>query len=163
MARWSGAIATVLLGACATTSPGSAADAGAESISYETGPCFGACPVYRVTVHADGGGLFEGRRFTSVVGQRAFRVTSDQYRAFARRLEPLRPASGAVRYDQPPRCASMATDLPSTDVKWRTRDGREQELYFYHGCDMEKNRAIAERLVGAPDLLPVAAMIRAER
>jgi hypothetical protein len=76
-------------------------------------------------------------------------------------LEPVHPASGKVRYDSPPRCAMMATDLPSTDVKWRTRDGREQELYFYHGCDMEKNRAISERLSKAADLLPVREFIRA--
>ncbi len=46
----------------------------------------------------------------------------------------------------------MATDLPSAAVTWRGRRG-EQSLYFYYGCDMQRNRAIADRLrrgAGAP-------------
>jgi len=65
-----------------------------DSIAYETGPCFGACPVLRVSVRPDGSGIFEGRQHT-----------------------------------------------------------------VYHGCDMEKNRAIAERLRRAPTLLPISGMI----
>ena len=149
------AAGALALSACATT-PRS--DGLPESISYETGPCFGACPVYVVTVHADGSGMFEGRRFTAAIGPRDFRVTPEQYRAFAARLAPLRPASGSVRYSGAPLCRAMATDLPSVDVKWRSH-GREQELYFYYGCDMEGKRAIAERLGSAPDLLPIISFI----
>ncbi|MDB5692183.1 MAG: hypothetical protein JWO81_1246 [Alphaproteobacteria bacterium] len=78
-------------------------------------------------------------------------------------LEPLRPRSGSVRYDGPPLCGRMATDLPSADVTWRMRDGSVPELYFYYGCDMEGKRAMAERLRKAPGLLPIGAFIRAER
>jgi hypothetical protein len=153
-------IAEASLAACAT-SP--AAGAGTESISYETGPCFGACPVYTVIVHAHGSGRFEGRGFATVKGVRAFRITPAQYRAFAAWLEPLRPRSGSIRYDAPPRCEHMATDMPSADVKWRKRNGSEQEFYFYYGCDMGGKQAMAERLRKAPDLLPIAAFIRARR
>jgi hypothetical protein len=149
------ATALLALSACATLPRGGGLP---DSISYETGPCFGACPVYVVTVHADGSGTFEGKRFTAVSGQRGFRSDPDQYRAFADRLAPLRPNSGTVRYSGAPLCRAMATDLPSVDVKWRSR-GREQELYFYYGCDMEGKRAISERLGSAPDLLPIASFI----
>ena len=149
--------ASLLLAACAATAPASPA----ETISFETGPCFGACPVYRVTVNGDGSGTFEGRRFTAVTGARAFRATPEQYRAFARQLEPLRPARGAVRYAGET-CASMATDLPSAEVTWRSRRG-EQSLYFYYGCDMAANRAIAERLDAAPGLLPIGDYIGTRR
>lgn len=132
-----------------------------ESITYETGACYGTCAIYAVTVHADGSGLFVGRRYTTVKGRRRFRVTSNQYRIFAAQLAPLRPRSGAVRYDGPQLCADMATDLASADVKWHMRDGSEQELYFYYGCDMDSKRAMADRLATAPDLLPIAAFIRA--
>ena len=54
----------------------------------------------------------------------------------------------------------MATDMPSTEVVWAGADGSRRTLYFYHGCDMEKNRAIAERLEAAPRLLPIAEFIR---
>ena len=146
---------------CATT-PGEAAPSAVQSISYETEPCFGACPVYRVTVNRDGSGLFEGQRFTAVTGERRFSVTPAQYRAFLRQLEPLRPASGERRYSGEA-CETMATDLPSVDVKWRAANGAAQRLYFYYGCDMERNRAIAERLRAAPDLLPIGDFIGANR
>ena len=152
-------IATAMLGACATASANGGAEEAVESVSYETGPCFGACPVYLVTVNADGSGIFEGMRWTAVEGRREFRVTPDQYRAFVGHLEPLRPRQGEVRYSGEA-CSTMATDLPSVEVKWRSNGGAGQSLYFYYGCDMDRNRAIAERLEKAPDLLPIAHLIR---
>ena len=144
------------LAACATTA---AAPAGrVETISYETGPCFGACPVYRVTVNRDGSGVFEGRRFTAVTGERRFSATPEQFQAFARHLAPLRPATGEVNYSGE-NCRMNATDLPSADVEWRGADGAQQRLSFYYGCDMELNQAIAERLSAAPGLLPIAELI----
>lgn len=155
--------ATALLGAfalggCATTAPAVPA-AGVTSVSVETGPCFGACPVFRVTVSADGLGRFEGRRFTAVEGERTIRVTPDQFDRLVAHLEPVRPASGSVRYSGEA-CEMVATDLPSTDVTWRTAGGEEQNLYFYHGCDMEKNRPIAERLDAVPRLLGIEDLVR---
>jgi hypothetical protein len=128
-----------------------------QTISYETGPCFGACPVYRVHVSSDGSGRFEGIRFTAVTGPRQFRATYEQYRAFARRLEPVRPARGSVRYEGRA-CRTTATDLPSVEVTWRSPRGT-QSLYFYHGCDMQRNRALARRLDAAPALLPIGDFI----
>lgn len=151
--------ALLALPGCAMTPQGGAA--GVESISYQTGPCFGACPVYRVTLGSDGSGSFEGRRFAAVIGTREFRVTPEQFRAFADRLEPLRPASGSLRYSGPPLCTMTATDMPSVEVTWRGSAG-EQSLYYYYGCDMEQKKAMAERLRRAPDLLPIAAFIHSE-
>jgi hypothetical protein len=130
-----------------------------QSVSYETGPCFGACPVYRVTVRTDGTGVFEGRRFTSVEGERRFTVTPAQYNAFVAQLAPVRPARGDVRYD-PSTCGSFATDLPTVQVAW-SEGADSQSLYYNHGCDMEKNRALSERLRDAPKLLPIADFILA--
>ena len=156
-----GAVTAALsLAGCATAPP--PASAGRATIVYETGPCFGACPVYRITVSADGEGRFEGRRFTAVTGTRAFAITPEQYAAFARHLAPLRPAEPERLYAGEA-CATMATDLPSTEIVWTDADGRRTTLYFYHGCDMERNRPIAERLDAAPGLLPIGAFIRAPR
>jgi hypothetical protein len=129
-----------------------------QTITYETGPCFGACPVYRLVINGDGTGTFEGRRFTAFTGTRAFRTTAARYRAFARQLEPIRPMRGSVRYEGAA-CRSMATDLPSAEVTWRSRRGT-QSLYFYYGCDMQRNRALAARLNAAPALLPIGDFIR---
>ncbi len=145
-------LAAVLLAGCATT-----AGAAGETISYESGPCFGACPVYKVTVNPDGNGTFEGRRFTAVTGTRSFRATPAQYRAFAAQLASTRPARGTVRYAGEA-CRMMATDLPSAEIVW-TGTGEERRLYFYFGCDMERNRALAERIRMAPGLLPITDLI----
>lgn len=142
---------------CATTAPGSATGRELQSITLETGPCFGACPVYRLTVNADGSGTFEGRRFTAVEGERAFRATPAQFRAFADHLATLRPAHGIVDYSGEA-CAMTATDMPTTDVTWRG-DGGDQHLHFYYGCDMDRNRPIGDRLHAAEDLLPVGDLI----
>ena len=148
-----GLAAGVLLPACAHP------NRAAETISYETSPCFGACPVFKVTVKSDGTGVFEGRRFTAVEGIRRFRVTPGQYRAFAARLAPVRPASGTVSYSGE-NCENIATDLPSVDVTWTSARREVRHLSFYHGCDMEKNRPIAERLQSAATLLPIAEWIK---
>ena len=155
-----GLFASLALVGCATTAGASGEQV--ESISYETGPCFGACPVYTVTVNRDGSGLFEGRRFTALTGERRFSVTPAEYQAFVRQLDPLRPASGERLYSGEA-CEMTATDLPSTDVRWRMRTGAEPHLHFYHGCDMDRNRPIAERLRAAADLLPIGDFIGANR
>ena len=132
-------------------------DSPVETITYETGPCFGACPVYRLTVLSTGTGTFEGRRNTAVTGLRSFRVTPEQYRAFERQLAAARPSSGSARYVGDA-CQNQATDLPSVQVGWHSRLGHQQ-LDFSYGCDMDRNRALAERLRSAPDLLPIAAFV----
>jgi hypothetical protein len=148
--------------ALALAAPAAAQRGAPESISFHTGACFGTCPVFTVTVRSDGSGTFQGVNFTAVRGTRNFRITPLQYRAFAAHLAPLRPAQGSADYEGPPRCRSMATDLPSAGVIWTDRRG-EQHLSYYYGCDMEKNRALAQRLSSAPGLLPIGDFIGRRR
>jgi len=151
-----GLAAVALAGCVRGGGPGGPVPIEGDSIRYETGPCFGACPVYAVTVRPDGTGVFEGRRFTAVTGTRSFRLTRAQYDAFAARLAPYRPASGEMRYARgEANCRQVATDMPSVEVTWTRAIGDSQRLYFYYGCDMERNRAMAEALGHAPDALPI--------
>src|SRR3546814_8814740 len=78
---------------------GTATPADRATITYATQPCFGACPVYTVTVSPDGQGVFAGKRFTAVTGERPFALPSDAYDRFAAALAPNRPGSGEVRYE----------------------------------------------------------------
>lgn len=135
-----------------------------EQISYEAGPCFGPCPVFRFTLSADGKGDFVGMRHTAVSGARAFTVTPEQYRAFAARLAPYRPDMGD-RVFQPGSdlCGQMATDMPSVDVHWRAPRQMPQRLYYYFGCDMEKNRKMASALGDAIEALPALEALVGER
>ncbi|MGN6374628.1 MAG: DUF6438 domain-containing protein [Sphingomonas sp.] len=131
----------------------------AETITYHRGPCFGACPVYSVTVTPDGQGTFTGERFTAVTGTRSFTVDRATYDRFAAILAPYRPAQGTVRY-QPgsDNCGSAPTDMPSADVKWQGATGTGQVLNFYYGC-RSGNGALAAALDAAPDVLPIADFI----
>ena len=133
-----------------------------EGITYETGPCFGACPVYRITVSSDGSGTFTGIRNTEVIGERKFRVTLDQYLVFREQFAPYMPDQGERLY-QPgsPLCKQVATDLPSVNIAWSRsmRGVKTSRLYFYYGCDMEKNAAMGEALGNATDALPLGQLI----
>jgi hypothetical protein len=155
-----GALALLASG-CMTTAGERPIAIESDSIRYETGPCFGACPVFSVSVSPDGTGTFDGRQHTAVQGRRSFRISPTQYRAFSAHLAPLRPAEGSVRMSGEA-CRQMATDLPSAEVTWFSQIGNSQSYYFYYGCDMERNRAIAERLRSAPALLPIREMIGRE-
>lgn len=127
-----------------------------DSITYETGPCFGRCPVWSVTIRPDGSGVFTGKNFTAVKGERSFKLTPADYKAFAARLQPYRPESGERRYSHGEKgCEQAATDLPSVNIRWTRAIGDSQGLYYYYGCNPQANSAIADALGGAPDLLPV--------
>jgi hypothetical protein len=129
-----------------------------DSISYATGPCYGTCPVYRVTIRPDGTGTFEGERFTAVTGSRDFRATPDTYRRFAAALEPYR-ADGERRVEMgSPDCGPAPTDMPSVDVDWAMASGGAGHLHFYYGC-RAGNAAMAQALQDAPSILPIAGFI----
>lgn len=164
MRQWvmAGVAAMALAGCVAPTRPGAPVPIEGDSITYETGPCFGACPVYTVTVRPDGTGVFTGKRFTAVTGERAFTLTRAQYDAFAAAIAPYRPASGEVRYAPgEPRCTQAATDMPSVDIRWTRAIGDSQGLYYYFGCNLSGDRSMADAIGSAPDALPIAALIGA--
>ncbi|MCW3846061.1 DUF6438 domain-containing protein [Sphingomonas sp. LB-2] len=162
-----GIAAALALSACghAGVKPGNAGGtppvdaAGIETITYETGPCFGACPVFRVTVSSDGKAVFTGIRHTQVIGERRFAVTPQQYLTFREQLAPWLPESGEKLY-QPgsPLCKQVATDLPSVDISLR-KGARSRRLYYYYGCDNEKNMTMGEALGTATDALPLDALV----
>lgn len=155
-------LVVVLLATLAACAGSAQTDVPVESVSYTRGPCYGVCPVYRVTVNADGSGLFEGVRFTAVTGRRRFTVTPAAWRAFTAKLAPFRPQGTLdINMENTARCQLMATDHPSAIVTW-TGGGRNDRLGFYFGCRDEGNRAMAQALEEAPGLLPIAQMI-AER
>lgn len=146
-----------LLGGCAMTTGGASTVEGLQlqSITYSTGPCFGACPVYSVTVGRDGHGTFEGKRFTAVTGARDFTLTEAQFEQFMRALAPYRPTSGEEIHRPGTDCGQNITDQPSADVVWKQGNGSTQHLYLYYGCDRARFGAMVEGLRQAPSALPI--------
>lgn len=154
-----------LLGACAAgpqTRPSPPTAGTVEAIRYETGPCFGACPVYALTARSDGTGTFEGKQHTAVQGTRDFAITPAQYADFRSRLDPYRPV-GERRLSTGEECNDrVATDMPSVEISW-TAKGPRSRLYVYYGCDMERNAAMFEALRRAPEALPEAQALIGKR
>ena len=159
--RWM-LVGALALAGCAGTQTAGPADAPvaveAAAITYETSPCFGSCPVYRVTVQPDGTGTFEGRRFTAVEGVRAFSAGPEAYRRFAAALAPYRPAGERLLQPGEPECENAPTDMPGVDVRWSDASGGGAHLVFYGGCRMG-NEALADALRAAPEALPIAGFI----
>lgn len=154
-------VALVGLAGCAAADGGGPVAGGpvpieAEEIRLSTSPCFGSCPVYAVTVRPDGTGTFEGNRFVAQAGTHDFAVDPADYRRFAERLRPYRPASGDLRVvPGEPRCKHAPTDMPGTEVRWSSNTGAApQTLSFYAGC-RQGNEALATALEEAPRLLPI--------
>lgn len=151
--------AVLALAACATdTGPATPDPAGPiQTVTYSTGPCFGACPVYTVTVDLASGSIaWQGERFVAVTGDRRM-VDKAAVVAFLNRLQKWRPPGERVLSGSPG-CASMATDQSTVDVAWDGIAGHAH-LAFNYGCDGEKNRVLAEDLRSAPTLLPIADLI----
>ena len=149
-----------LAGCAATHGPGHPIAIERDSITLETGPCHGRCPVFAVTVRPDGNGVFVGKQFTTVTGERSFTLTPAQYRTFEARLAPYRPRSGELRYAPgESNCRNAATDLPSVDVTWTRAIGDSQHLYFYFGCSMGNNQPMRNALGNAADVLPIEVLI----
>lgn len=138
--------------------PGAAPAAQAEtirSISFSVSACMRYCPIYSVTVQADGSGVFDGEDYTAVRGERRFRISPAQFRALASHLAPFRPASGDVRYDETTNCQGAGqppTDFPSRGVIWVGADGSRQILSFYTGCNVP---AVGAALARVPEMLPI--------
>ena len=153
------AVALLCSTACASVAELDEGDRAVRSISYETTPCFGTCPVYSFTVRDDGRGHFEGRRFTPVTGERDFRVSAEEYGAFARHLEPIRPDAGNLRIEGDTCPEAPFTDSPTVEVSWQHGDGEVQRLRYYYGCAPEHYRSLAQRLGAAPFLLPIGDLI----
>ena len=151
---WTAAAALVVAAAPVTAAP-----RGVRTITYQTGPCFGTCPAYRVEVRSDGSGRFEGMRFTAVQGVRTFEVTPVQWSAFEHRLA-FAHGHGSVDLTRPPLCREVATDMASVDIRWSGAQ-RPFALHASYGCDRERNRKLFARLRAAPEVLPLAELIGA--
>jgi hypothetical protein len=151
--------ALATLAGCTTTGAAEPPQA-AETIRYETGPCFGACPVYAVMVSSDSIGTFEGKRFTAVTGEQSFTLTPAQFADFRARLQPYRPTAGERRIvSGEPDCGSMITDQASASVSWQGGSVPPASLSLYYGCAAPALAAMNAALRSAPEALPIAAMI----
>lgn len=159
MAGFTALLAGAALAGCATTPLPDGSEL-PTAISYNTGSCFGPCPIYVVTVRADGTATWEGKENVAFKGVRQFSVSDEQYRAFARKLSTVRPKGTREIVPGSPDCGPLATDQSTARITWEGVSAADA-LTFHYGCHHSANRKTAETIRTAPSLLPIQEFIAA--
>ena len=131
-----------LLGACAPA-PRPPAEPAAQPaphaaardvITLERGPCFGTCPVYRVTLARSGAVQFEGRRFVADSGVSSGTVPAARVDSLFGELESSGYFELADSYRSGDAvCTRYATDLPTVITEVRL-GGRTKRIEHDRGC-----------------------------
>jgi hypothetical protein len=107
-------------------------------VAMERGPCFGACPVYRVEVFTDGRVRFEGKRFVKATEVVEAKLSAAQVKAIADRL-------AAIDFKWADYTHADMTDMPFIELTHETRS-----LKHYQG-----DRSAPEGLTKLEDELDV--------
>ena len=119
-----------LLAACdgGATGNGNGDGPAVETITLERQPCFGACPVYTVTIHGDGRVEYNGADFVEVTGAQTAAVAPSAVQALADRLTE----AGYFDWDDSYMNQDV-TDLPYVISSVTLSDGTTKRIEHYHG------------------------------
>jgi acetamidase/formamidase len=105
-----------------------------DFVTLERTACFGACPMYKVTIAADGAVTFDGRRFVKTAGQARAQISSQDFRRLVEEFQKIDYFSLPDRYvPGTPVCPRMITDMPSANTLLRL-NGRMKTVAHYYGC-----------------------------
>jgi Domain of unknown function (DUF6438) len=138
--RWHVSLGILLWSAaCAPRNPDSTpevADASVESpvITLERTACFGACPVYRLSVASDGTIDYEGKAHVRRLGVASTRIPPQRVEALLSELERAGYFAFANRYaPAEPVCGRYVTDSPAAITSVRFQ-GQTKRIEHDYGC-----------------------------
>jgi hypothetical protein len=140
--RGAAALCVLALAACAPPNgavpDSSAATPGAAPavtrVTLERTPCFGTCPVYRVSVGGDGAVAFEGLGYVDSIGSFTGRIDADRVAALARLFEEHDYFALDDKYAYgEANCAQYGTDAPMV-ITSVTIGGRSKRVEHDLGC-----------------------------
>jgi hypothetical protein len=104
------------------------------AITLERTACFGACPVYSISVSRDGTITYEGRAHVRHLGAATAQISPERVTALLSELEKAGYFSFAGRYTPAePACGRYSTDSPSTITSVQIR-GRTKRIEHDYGC-----------------------------
>ena len=121
-------IATTLMG-CTT----GLTDAG-PNISLERSACYGACPVYRFTLYANGRYVWEGRSHVAVMGTVRGRMNARAYVDAMQLLKDTHYLQFKDSYATEQECEIFTTDRPGVQIVVADIS-RPKTIYHYLGCE----------------------------
>ncbi len=102
-------------------------------LTFARGGCMGACPIYRMTIDAQGMVTFNGERYTSVVGERKRTMTRDEMEKLARAVDDVHFFDLTDHQSGETQCREVWTDAPSASITVH-RNGRDHTVQHYLGC-----------------------------
>lgn len=103
-------------------------------ISLERTECFGTCPVYKVTISADGTVTFDGKRLVEKTGVAEGRISREEVGELIAGFEAANYFSLKDAYTPDSgHCPEVATDHPSANTSIRV-GGKFKSVQHYHGC-----------------------------
>jgi hypothetical protein len=108
--------------------------AGKSAITLERTACFGACPVYRLSVSPTGEVTYEGKAHVRRLGTATGKVPQERLNQLLTELDKASYFSFASRYTSAePACGRYATDSP-TVISSVTLRGRTKRIEHDYGC-----------------------------
>jgi len=124
----------LLLSSCAGQSEPTPLPADTE-IFLQRGPCFGGCPVYSVTIQADGTVIYQGTRFVEQTGEVRSSISQADLQRLVEAFDEARFFKFKDRYNEPRgfTCREFRTDAPSV-ITSITIDGTSKQVNHYTGC-----------------------------
>lgn len=103
-------------------------------ITLERTPCFGSCPVYRVSIGQDGSVRFVGKQHVAQTGMAAAAISRERVDSLVAELVAGGYFDFADRYlHDEPACGLYATDSPTVITSVTTGD-RTKEIRHDYGC-----------------------------
>jgi hypothetical protein len=104
------------------------------AVTLERTPCFGGCPVYQLSVSADGVVTYQGRANVRHLGAATKRIQPQRVSALLSELERGGYFSFAPRYTPAePSCGRYATDSPTAITSVRI-ENRVHRIEHDYGC-----------------------------
>jgi hypothetical protein len=122
--QFAGLMIALLLGTAAVGAQGPEAQV---ALTLERTACFGACPVYTVTVYDDGTVVYEGERFVDVTGTQTTELDPATVEMMLQAFADAGYFEWDEAYDK-----MTVSDLP-TVITSVTRDGETQRIVRYEG------------------------------
>ncbi len=110
--------------ATATWSVSIPTDLNKVTIKLERTACFGACPIYSVSIFGDGTVHYEGIRFVQTNGTKTYEISSDEVKKLVIMIYGINYFSLNDRYD------AEATDMPAA-ITTVMIDNEKKSIYNY--------------------------------
>lgn len=106
-------------------------------ILLERTMCFGTCPVYTLTIYADGKVEFSGEKFVNAVGQHVKKISQEKVASILTEADSINFFELNGTYD----CFD-STDSPTAKITI-TKEGKTKQIVHYHGCESANKKELA--------------------